>query len=237
MYELSRENPRFGYRRITKLVRRGGQRINEKRIHRLWKQAGLQVPTKKRKRRRIGTNENGSIRLEATRPNQVWSYDFVYDRTEDGRQLKLMPIIDEFTRECHAIEVGRSITSREVTRKLDELFEQYGRPTFIRSDNGPEFVAEAVAEYLKEHGTKTRFIDPGAPWQNSHVESTGGKLRDELLDRELFTTLLEARVLAEQYRKNYNEHRPHSALGYETPSAFAATHTREVNQESALILT
>ena len=237
MHELSRENPRFGYRRITKLVRRGGQRVNKKRIHRLWKQAGLQVPTKKRKRRRLGTNENGSIRLEATRPNQVWSYDFVYDRTEDGKQLKLMPVIDEFTRECHAIEVGRSITSREVVCKLEELFERHGRPAFIRSDNGPEFVAETVENYLKDQGTETRFIDPGAPWQNSHVESTVGKLRDELLDRELFTTLLEAKVLAEQYRTNYNEHRPHSALGYETPTAFAATYTRKVNQEPALALT
>lgn len=237
MHELSREKPRFGYRRITELIRRDGQRVNEKRVHRLWKEAGLQVPTKKRKRRRIGTNENGSIRLEATRPNQVWSYDFLYDRTEDGRQLKLMPILDEFTRECHAIEVGRSITSREVIHKLEELFKLHGRPAFIRSDNGPEFIAEAVSDYLEEQGTETRFIDPGAPWQNSHVESFNGKLRDELLDRELFTTLLEAKALVEQYRKNYNEHRPHSALGYKSPSAFAATYPQQINHEPALVLT
>ena len=228
MHELSEENPRMGYRMITGLLRRENWRterglVNQKWVHRLWKEAGLQVPQKKQhKRRRLGTSENGCVRLKASHPGHVWSVDFVFDTTEDGRQVKFMPVIDEYTRECFVIDVSRSITSERVVSVLGGLFEQHGTPENLRSDNGPEFIAEALKAYLKDEEVETRYIEPGAPWQNGYVESFNATFRDGLLDRELFQTMLEAKVLSEQFRRRYNEHRPHSAIGYMTPAAYAA---------------
>jgi len=227
MHQLSEENPRAGYRMITSLLRREGWRtehglVNKKRVHRLWKLSGLQVPQKQRKRRRLGTSEHGCVRLKAQYPNHVWSVDFLFDTTEDGRQVKLMPVLDEYTRQCLVIDVSRSITSAHVIEQLKRLFAEHGPPVNLRSDNGPEFIAEALKRFLSEREVQTRYIEPGAPWQNGYVESFNATFRDELLDRELFSTLLEAEVLSEQYRLRYNEHRPHSSLDYQTPSAYAA---------------
>jgi transposase InsO family protein len=238
IHELAERHPRFGYRQITAILRQNGWPVNPKRVHRLWKQSGLQVPRRRlRKRRRLGTSENGCVRLKAAYSNHVWSYDFLYDRTEDGRQLKIMPIVDEFTRECLAIMVGRSITARDVVRELDVLFAARGEPSNVRSDNGPEFMAETVKAHLQNLDVDTRYIEPGAPWQNGFIESFNSRLRDELLDRELFTTLLEAEVLCEQYRRFYNEERPHSALDYTTPAAYAAGLEQTMTHEPAVALT
>lgn len=237
MHEFAREHPRYGYRRMAALLRGEGWVTGHRRVHRLWREAGLQVPQKKRKRRRLGTGEDGSIRLEATRPNHVWSYDFLFDTTESGRTLKLMPILDEYTRECLVIDVATSITSKDVLRHLDRLFLERGTPGHIRSDNGPEFIAEAIKAHLSALDVSTRYIEPGAPWQNPYIESFNGKLRDELLERELFATVLEAQVLTETWRRRYNERRPHSGLGYQTPAAFAAHHRSKVKEQSASILT
>ena len=222
MHELAQEHPRFGYRRITALLKREHWQIDPKRLHRLWRQAGLQIQRKQRKRRRVTTGENSTIKLKPLYPNHVWSYDFLFDTTENGRTIKLMPILDEYTRECLSIVVDRSITSQRVIEELRRLIAERGAPTFVRSDNGPEFIAEAVKRHLKASGVQTCFIDPGAPWQNGYLESFNGKLRDELLNRELFGNLSEAQVLVEQHRMAYNEERPHSALDYQTPAEFAA---------------
>lgn len=244
MHQLAEENPRFGYRMITTLLRREGWRtgrglVNTKRVHRLWKQAGLQVPKKQHKRRRLGMGENGCLRLKASYPGHVWSVDFLFDTTEDGRQVKFMPVIDEYTRECFRIDVSRSITSERVIRQLGRLFHRHGPPANLRSDNGPEFVAEALKTYLSAAEVETQYIEPGAPWQNGYVESFNATFRDELLDRELFSTVLEAEVLSEQYRRKYNTYRPHTGLAYLTPSAFAAQCGEEAGiiPEPALALT
>jgi transposase InsO family protein len=244
MHQLAEQNPRYGYRRITRIIRREGWRserglVNKKRVHRLWKQGGLQVPEKQRKRRRLGTSENGCVRLKASYRGHIWSIDFLFDTTEDGRQLKFMPVIDEYTRECFRIDVSRSITSKRVIGELGRLFVRHGAPANLRSDNGPEFVAEALKAYLAAAQVETRYIEPGAPWQNGYVESFNATFRDELLDRELFSTVLEAEVLSEQYRRKYNTFRPHSGLNYLTPSAFAAQCREEAGiiPEPALVLT
>lgn len=244
MHQLAQENPRAGYRMITQLLRREGWQsergpVNPKRVHRLWKQAGLQVQKKQRKRRRLGTSENGCVRLKAGYVGHVWSVDFLFDTTEDGRQIKFMPVIDEYTRECFQIDVSRSITSKRVIRQLGRLFQRHGPPANLRSDNGPEFVAEALKTYLSAAEVETRYIEPGAPWQNGYVESFNATFRDELLDRELFSSVLEAEVLSEQYRRKYNTYRPHSSLDYLTPSAFAAQCREQADliPEPALALT
>jgi transposase InsO family protein len=203
------------------LIRRSGWVVNRKRVHRLWKQEGLRVPTRQRKKRRLGRGENGIVRRKAERPNHVWSYDFVWDQTEDGRMLKILPVVDEFSRKCFAIEVARSITAQDVIRVLERLFEEHGEPEFIRSDNGPEFIAKVVQKWLSERGAKTLYITPGSPWENAFSESFNSRLRDELLDRELFASEAEARVLLEEHRQEYNEERPHSGLGNKTPAEFA----------------
>jgi len=225
MVGLSRENPRYGYRRVWAMLRREGWRANKKRVHRLWRREGLKVPAKQRKRRRLpeGTSANGCTKRRAERKDHVWSYDFVMDRTEDGRRLKMMPIVDEHTRECLAIEVERSITANDVVAALARLFDERGEPSYIRSDNGPEFVAEAVKRWLEACGVGTLYIEPGSPWENAYGESFNGRFGDELLKREEFASLLEAKVLVEEYRENYNRRRPHSALGYRTPLEFAAS--------------
>jgi len=237
--ELAGENPRSGYRQITALLRREGWRVNQKRVHRLWREGGHQVPRKQLGRRRLATSIGGCVRLRPAYKNHVWSYDFIFDSLEDGRAIKFMPVLDEHTRVCHRIVVARSITSQEVIRELERLFLLHGRPTHLRSDNGPEYTSEAVGRYLQRSGVETRYIEPGAPWQNGYIESFNSTLRDELLDRELFSTLYEAEVLAEQFRVRYNTHRPHSSLNYQTPEFFAnrSTCTNPINREPAQLLT
>jgi transposase InsO family protein len=222
LWALSRAHPRFGYRRITAVLRHEGWRVNRKRVQRLWRQEGLKVPRKQRKKRRLGCRANGASLRRAQRRNQVWSYDFIEDQTADGRKLKILPIVDEFTRECLTIEVERSFTAKDVVETLVFLGELRGAPDYLRSDNGPEFIAEAVKSWLARSGVSTLYIEPGSPWENPYSESFNSRFRDELLNRELFETLREAKVLIEDYRLEYNHRRPHSALGYRTPAAYAA---------------
>jgi putative transposase len=222
MVALSTENPRYGYRRVWALLGREGWQVNKKRVQRHWREAGLKVPAKERKRRRLGSSENGCTRRRAEYPGHVWSYDFAMDATEDGRRLKIMPIVDEYSRECLALEMERSITAEGVVEILNLLFTERGEPAYIRSDNGPEFIAETIKRWLAASGVKTLYIEPGAPWENAYSESFISRLRDELLNREVFANLKEAKVLAKDYRDHYNHHRPHGALGYLTPMEFAA---------------
>jgi putative transposase len=230
MRTLSGENPRYGYRRVWALLKREGWTVNRKRVQRLWREADLKVPAKKvRKRRRMGNSENAITRKRADHVNHVWSYDFAMDQTEDGRRLKVMPVVDEYTRECLALEMERSITAEGVVATLAGLFAQRGQPAFIRSDNGPEFVAEAVKRWLAASRVRTLYIEPGAPWENAYSETFVSRMRDELLDREMFANLEEAKVLAEDYRDHYNHDRPHGALGYLTPAEFAAIEALSVH--------
>jgi transposase InsO family protein len=218
------KNPRYGYRRVWALLRREGFYVNKKRVHRLWRRVGLRVPARQRKRRRLpGGSENGCSRRQAEHKDHLWSYDFVMDRTEDGGRLKMLVIIDEHTRECLHIGVERSITAQGIVKVLAALFKVRGEPALIRSDNGPEFIAKAVRRWLEAWEVKTLYIEPGSPWENAYAETFIGRFRDELLKREVFTSLLEAKVLVEDYRKHYNERRPHSALGYRTPAEFAVS--------------
>ena len=218
---LSNRHPRYGYRRIAALLRRERWSVNTKRVQRLWRTLGLRIPMKQHKRRRLGTSANSCQRRKAVRRNQVWSYDFVFDRTEDGRQLKFLNIVDEYTRECLVINVARSIKALGVVQSLRNLVVERGAPDFIRSDNGPEFVAQAVQMWLKAAAIETAYIEPGSPWENAYVETFNGKLRDEMLNREIFLTLREAQYLANSYRTEYNHERPHSSLEYKTPAEFA----------------
>lgn len=224
---LSRRHPRYGYRRVWALLRREGWPVNRKRIQRLWRDEGLRVPQQQRKRRRLGSSENGCTRLRAERKNHVWSYDFVMDETSDGRRLKMLPMVDEYTREAHAILVERSITAEDVVKLLKGLFRVHGEPDSIRSDNGPEFIAAAVKEWLALSEVETLYIEPGSPWENAYSESFISRFEDELLNREIFSSLTEAKVLIERYRLTYNHERPHSALGYRTPAEFAAEQASE----------
>jgi putative transposase len=219
MSELSRENPRYGYRRVWALLRREGWEVNKKRVLRLWREQGLKVPKKQHKSRRlVGSGENAVSKRRAEYPNHVWSYDFAMDSTEDGRRLKVMPVVDEYTRECLSLEGERSIKACGVTDTLRRLFIERGEPDYIRSDNGPEFIAEALKEWLAISGVKTLYIEPGAPWENAYSETFISRMRDELLERELFANLKEAQVLLEDYRDHYNHHRPHGALAYLIPN-------------------
>ncbi len=228
MKQLRRKHPRYGYRRIWVQLVREGWRVNLKRVHRLWKEAGWQIRTKAKKKRRLGSSENGCTQRQAEHRNHVWSYDFVFDRTEDGRQLKFLPILDEYTREGLTIEVERSITGQDVVDTLAYLFQVYGEPEFIRSDNGPEFIAKAVRDWLDASGVQTLYIEPGSPWENAYSESFHSRFRDEFLNREIFVSLAEAKVLAEQHRVYHNLDRPHSSLGYQTPAEFAASLAEEI---------
>lgn len=219
---LSRAHPRYGYRRIAALLRTEGGCVNRKRVYRLWRQEGLQVPGKSRKGKRLGDSENGCLCRRAEHINHVWSYDFVADQTEDGRRLKLLVVLDEYTRESLTIEVQRQIKAPEVLATLEYLFAVRGAPQYLRSDNGPEFVAEAIQQWLQNSGVQTLYIAPGRPWENAYLESFNSRFRDELLNTESFGNLREAKVLVEDYRRRYNHHRPHSSLNYATPAAFAA---------------
>lgn len=218
---LAHENPTFGYRMIWAMLKREGTQVNIKRVHRLWKRAGLKVAKPKSKRARTGTSENASHVKRAERPNHVWTYDFTFDETRDGRKLKFLAVIDEYTRMCLRIEVGRSMGSKTVIRILAELMQIHGEPAALRSDNGPEFIANAVQEWLAEAGVSTLYIEPGSPWENAYAESFNSRFRHEFLSRELFNTLVEAQVLTEKHRLWYDHVRPHSSLGYRTPAEFA----------------
>jgi putative transposase len=210
---------RYGYRRITALLNNQmGWRVNHKRVERIWRREGLKVPKKQPKRSRLWLNDGSCIRLRPQHKDHVWSYDFVMARTSDGRSFRILTLIDEYTRECLALLVSRRITCQDVIDQLFNLFVLRGIPQHIRSDNGTEFTAREIRKWLNCLGVKTLFIEPGSPWENGYIESFNGKLRDELLNREIFTTLTEARALIEQWRIEYNQIRPHSALGYKPPA-------------------
>jgi putative transposase len=219
---FSRRRPRAGYRAACGQLRQEGRTVNGKRVQRLWREEGLKVPRRQRKQRRLGTSQNGSQRRVATRPNEVWSYDFVSDQTSDGRRLRFLCVVDEFTRECLALEVRRSFPASAVLVVLAGLIAQRGVPAHLRSDNGPEFVARAVQAWLRAQAIGPLYIAPGSPWENAYVESFNSRLRDEHLNREEFASLLEAQVLSAGWRRDYNEARGHSALGYLAPTVFAA---------------
>jgi putative transposase len=216
--QLASDYGRYGYRRVTALLRGEGWLVNHKRVERLWRQEGLKVPQKQPKRRRLWLADGSCVRLRPTRRDHVWSYDFVADRTSDGRAFRMLTLIDEHSRECLAIDVARRLTSEDVLERLSDLFVRRGVPQYLRSDNGSEFTANKVRQWMARVGVTTLFIEPGSPWENGYVESFNGKLRDELLAREQFDTLLEAKVLIERWRREYNTRRPHSSLGYRPPA-------------------
>lgn len=215
---LASQYGRYGYRWVTALLRAEGWRVNHKRVERIWRREGLKVPSKQPKRGRLWLNDGSCIRLRPSWPNHVWAYDFVQGRTHDGRAFRMLTVIDEFSRQCLAIEVARKLRHDDVLACLTDLFTQHGPPHYIRSDNGAEFTAIAVRKWLPRVGVKTLYIEPGSPWENGYNESCNGKLRDELLNGEIFYTLQEAKVLIEQWRRHYNTIRPHSALGYQPPA-------------------
>jgi putative transposase len=215
--ELARRHPRYGYRRVWALLRRRGQRVNKKHVHRLWKQARLQV-RKVTRQRRIA--HRVMIPVQATQPGHVWTYDFLHDRCLKGTPLKVLTVMDEFTREGLALAVATSLPSARVLAILQGLVVLHGAPQFVRSDNGPEFIALAVRGWLAQHQMTTVYIDPGCPWQNGYGERFNGTVRDECLNMHVFQSVTEARVMLEAYRRQYNEERPHSSLGYRTPAEF-----------------
>jgi transposase InsO family protein len=219
MIRLVKLYGRYGYRKIAAMLREDGwRRLNNKRVERLWRREGLKVPRKQPKRERLWLNNGSCIRLRPLYRHHVWSYDFVHERTSNGRAIRMLVIIDEYSRECLAIEVNRKLNSASVMDVLAQLFIEHGAPTHIRSDNGPEFIAKRLRSWLQKMGVDTLFIEPGSPWENGYVESFNGRLRDELLDREIFDTLYEAKVLVERWRWEYNTIRPHGSLGYKPPA-------------------
>jgi putative transposase len=230
--ELAKRYGRYGYRRITALLRREGWRVNHKRVERIWRQEGLKIPQKQPKRGRLWLNDGSCVRLRPTHRHHVWSYDFMQDRTHDGRPIRLLTVIDEFSRESLAILVERRLNSDDILHCLTDLFVAHGPPEHIRSDNGSEFTAQAVRQWLDRTGVRTLYIEPGSPWENGYCESFNGKLRDELLDREIFYTLREAQVLIERWRREYNTFRPHSSLNYRPPAPEAILTTWIVHTQS-----
>jgi transposase InsO family protein len=219
LHYLSTQYPRYGYRRLHALLRREGWQVNKKRIQRLMRQEGLRVLIAGKKRRRLGIST--SERKKAEYRNHVWTWDFIFDRLEDGRSLKMLVIVDEYTRESLSIYVNRNIKSLDVIDVLRSLIKERGVPSYIRSDNGPEFIAKAIERWLKFYQVDTIYIKPGSPWENAYIESFNGKFRDECLNMELFSSMTEARVIIEDWRREYNEIRPHSSLGYLTPVEFS----------------
>jgi transposase InsO family protein len=216
--ELARQYGRYGYRKIAELLRRAGWVVNDKRVERIWRREGLKVPEKQPKRRRLWLADGSCIRLRAEHPNHVWSYDFVEDRTHDGRKYRMLNVVDEFSHECLSIRIARRLKAVDVIDVLSELFILRGIPSHIRSDNGPEFVAKAVQDWIAAVGAKTAYIAPGSPWENGYIESFNARLRDELLDGEIFYTLKEAQIVIESWRRHYNAVRPHASLGYRAPA-------------------
>jgi putative transposase len=215
---LASEYGRYGYRRITAVLRMTGWTVGKDRVQRIWRREGLKVPRKQRPRSRLWLNDGSCVRLRPERPRHVWSYDFVEGQTHDGRRLRLLTLIDEFTRECLAIRVARRIDRFGVIETLADAMLVHGIPEHVRSDNGAEMTAKIVREWLTQLGTKTLFIEPGSPWENGYCESFNGKLRDECLNPEIFYSLKEAQVVIENWRQHYNTCRPHSALGYRPPA-------------------
>ena len=218
MIELARQFGRYGYRRIAALLRDAGWSVSDGRVERLWRREGLKVPRKQPKKGRLWLNDGSCVRLRPEYRNHVWSYDFVHCRTDDGKAFRTLNILDEYSRECLAIKVKRRLNSTDVIDVLTDLFILRGAPAFIRSDNGPEFVAQAVRDWIAAVGAQTAYIEPGSPWENGYCESFNGRMRDELLNGEIFYSLREAQILIEQWRKHYNTKRPHSALGYRPPA-------------------
>jgi len=216
--ELATMYGRYGYRRITALLRQAGWVVNKKRVERIWRREGLKVPRKQPNKGRLWLNDGSCLRLRPERANHVWAYDFVQDRTHDGRKFRMLCVVDEFTREALAIKVDRKLGSAQVLETLAELMLERGVPSHIRSDNGPEFVAQAVRDWIAAVGSKAAFIEPGSPWENGYVESFNSKLRDELLNGEIFYSLREAQILIEGWRQHYNSIRPHSALRWTPPA-------------------
>jgi putative transposase len=221
--KLAKRYKRYGYRMITAKLRQDGWQVNHKRVQRIWQKEGLQVPYRCRFKKSNGCSQNGCAVKKAEHSDHVWTYDFMSDQTEDGRSLKLLTVLDEFTRESLAIEVSRSIRGGDVIGVLEYLFLIRGLPRFIRSDNGPEFIADAIRRWLEINHVETLYIAPGSPWENGYIESFNGKLRDEILNREVFCSVTEAKVIVESWRLEYNNRRPHSGLGYMTPAAFAVS--------------
>ena len=226
--ELAKTYGRYGYRRITALLRQAGWAVNPKRVHRIWRREGLKVPQKQPKRGRLWLNDGSCVRLRACWPNHVWSYDFVEARTHDGRKFRMLCLIDEYTRQALAIRVKRKLNSTDVLETLADVMIDRGTPQYIRSDNGPEFIALALRQWISDVGTQTAYIEPGSPWENGFCESFNSKLRDELLNGEVFYSLREAEVLIERWRRHFNTVRPHSSLGY-VPPAPEATVPRSLN--------
>ena len=215
---LAAQYGRYGYRRVHALLLQEGWQVSHSRVMRIWRQEGLKVPYKQPRRSRLWLNDGSCIRLSPKHRNHVWSWDFVFDRTRDGRTLKLMVVMDEFTRRCLAIHVARRIRSKEALEVFADLMARHGIPKHIRSDNGPEMVAEELRNWLNNMGAKTAYITPGSPWENGYCESFNGRMQDELLNGEIFYTLKEAQVVIEYWRRHYNTKRPHSALGYHPPA-------------------
>ena len=215
---LAAQYGRYGYRRITALLRNAGWSVGKDRVQRIWRLEGLKVPKKQPRRGRLWLNDGSCLRLRPCWQDHVWAYDFVADRTHDGRPLKILTVVDEYTRECLAIDVERRADSMSVLERLAALFVERGVPDYLRSDNGSEFTARLVRDWLERVGVKTLFIEPASPWENGYVESFNGKFRDEFLNGEIFYTLREAKVLIEGWRREYNRVRPHSALGYRPPA-------------------
>lgn len=215
--KVTRKKKRYGYRRVWAELRREGEVINPKRVYRLWRREGLALQPKRRRKKVVS---GARVPMKAERPGQVWTYDFIHDACENGRKLKILTVTDEFHRESLAIQVEGRLPSKKVLEVLERLFERHGAPEVIRSDNGPEFVAKAVGEWIRKNGSQTYFIEPGSPWQNGYAESFHGKLRDECLNMEVFRNLAEAKVVIETWRRGYNQERPHSSLGYLTPLEF-----------------
>ena len=227
---LASKYGRYGYRRITALLRAEGWVVNPKRVERIWREEGLKVPAKQPKRGRLYLNDGSCIRLRPCFKNHVWSYDFVSDRLHNGKRIRMLTVIDEYTRKCLAIRVGFSLKSDDVLDTLSTLFITEGVPGYIRSDNGSEFTAKSLREWIGSIGVKTAYIEPGSPWENGYNESFNGKLRDELLNGEIFYSLKEAQVLIEQWRRHYNEVRPHSSLGYRPPAPKAIVSDNKIKE-------
>ena len=228
---------RYGYRRITALLRAEGWVVNHKRVERIWREEGLRVPRKQPKRGRLYLNDGSCIRLRPCFKNHVWSYDFVSDRLHNGKKIRMLTVIDEYTRKCLAIRVGSRLKSDDVLDTLSTLFITEGIPDYIRSDNGSEFTAKGLREWIGSLGVKTAYIEPGSPWENGYNESFNGKLRDELLNMEIFYSLKEAQVLIEQWRRHYNEVRPHSSLGYKPPAPQAIVPGNKSKDYEGILLT
>jgi putative transposase len=215
---LASQYGRYGYRRITALLQRAGWRVGKDRVERIWRREGLKVPQRQKPRGRLWLNNGSCVRLRPERRNHVWAYDFVSTFTHDGRTVRMLNLIDEFTRECFAIRPQRRLNSRDVIEVLADAMIEHGIPENIRSDNGPEFVAKDLRQWLADTGAKTLYIEPGSPWENGYCESFNSKLRDEFLNGEIFYSLKEVQVLAERWRVHYNTMRPHSSLGYRLPA-------------------